>query len=186
MISKTNGKFLLSVIGMAAFGWLAACAPPPSTDDAAATTQVEETPVEQEETTTEERDFLQPTEEETPEVAETMEMMLADFDTINFDFNKFNIRNDAVPVLEKQAEFLRDNPDINIVIEGHCDERGTREYNFALGERRANAVRQYLVSQGVAFSRVRTVSFGKGVPLDPGHNEAAWAKNRRATTVVVN
>jgi peptidoglycan-associated lipoprotein len=98
---------------------------------------------------------------------------------VYFDFDKFDIRDDAKATLEKNAEFLRGNPAIRIRIEGHCDERGTDDYNMGLGERRASAVKSYLVTLGVEAGRIETISMGKQRPLDPGHDEAAWAKNRR-------
>jgi peptidoglycan-associated lipoprotein len=104
---------------------------------------------------------------------------------IHFDFDKYNIRDDAKPVLEKNAEWLRKHPTVRILIEGHCDERGTEEYNLALGEKRAKATMDYLVALGISPSRIKTISYGKSMPLDPGHNEVAWAKNRRAQFVII-
>jgi len=88
--------------------------------------------------------------------------------------------------LLKQASWLQQYPDVAIQIEGHADERGTREYNLALGERRATAAKNYLVSLGVAASRLSTVSYGKERPVDPASTEEAWAKNRRAVTVTID
>ena len=85
--------------------------------------------------------------------------------------------------MAEQAAWLKDNPRALIVIEGNCDERGTTEYNFALGERRANAARRYLIANGVEASRIRTISYGKEKPVATGSNEEAWAKNRNATTI---
>ena len=90
----------------------------------------------------------------------------------------------ARSTLNRQSAFLSVNPDLMIVIEGHADERGTREYNLALAERRATAVRDYLVAKGMNSARVRTVSYGKERPVAAGSDEASWAKNRRATTVL--
>jgi peptidoglycan-associated lipoprotein len=89
-------------------------------------------------------------------------------------------------ILRENAAFLKKNPKMKIQIEGHCDERGTVEYNLALGERRANNTKRYLVSLGITSDRISTISFGKEMPLDPGHNEEAWAKNRRAHIVVLS
>ena len=105
-------------------------------------------------------------------------------DTVNFDFDSAELTVSARSTLNRQAAFLSVNPDLMIVIEGHADERGTREYNLALGERRATAVRDYLVAKGINSARVRTVSYGKERPAVSGSDEAAWAKNRRATTVL--
>ena len=101
------------------------------------------------------------------------------FQTIHFDFDRSDIRAYARLVLEKAADYLKKNPRVKIVVEGHCDEIGTEEYNMALGERRALSARHYLVSLGVAPERIGTISYGEHLPLDPGHDEAAWAKNRR-------
>jgi peptidoglycan-associated lipoprotein len=105
-------------------------------------------------------------------------------DRVHFAFDKYNIDPTAAATLKKQAAWLTANPGVKITVEGHCDERGTREYNQALGERRANAARDYLVSLGVAGDRIDTVSFGKERPQDPASSEMAWAKNRRAVSVV--
>lgn len=97
-----------------------------------------------------------------------------------FDFDRSELKPRARTLLAGHARYLRDNPRARLTIEGHCDERGTREYNLALGERRATAVRSYLQSLGVRASQLSTVSFGEERPVDPGHTESAWAKNRRA------
>ncbi len=112
-------------------------------------------------------------------VAATMEKP-SDFPDIHFDFDQSFIREDARPTLRDVADYLKANPAASILIEGHCDERGTAEYNIALGERRAESTRSYLVSLGVKPGALSTVSFGEEKPLDPGHDETAWAKNRRA------
>jgi peptidoglycan-associated lipoprotein len=99
---------------------------------------------------------------------------------VNFDFDKFNLRDEARATLKKHAEWLNKNKDVMIVVEGHCDERGTAEYNLALGERRANAAAKFLVDMGIDAKRIKTLSYGEELPLDKGHSEAAWARNRRA------
>lgn len=98
---------------------------------------------------------------------------------IFFEYDSSALLPEARDLLRKKAEFLAANPQISIIIEGHTDERGTIEYNIALGERRAESVQAFLLGLGVAPSRMSTVSYGKEKPIDPGHNEAAWAKNRR-------
>jgi peptidoglycan-associated lipoprotein len=103
---------------------------------------------------------------------------------IYFDFDKSNIRPDAREILKTNAEIFMKNGNSPIVIEGNCDERGTVEYNLALGERRAREAKKYLANMGVKESRMKTVSYGKERPIDPGHNEEAWAKNRNAHFVV--
>ena len=107
-------------------------------------------------------------------------------DVIYFDTDRFNIDAQDQAALQQQANYLRQYPNVRATIEGHCDERGTREYNLALGERRANAAKNYLVSLGIPADRLTTVSYGKERPVALGSNESAWAQNRRAVTIVVN
>ena len=107
-------------------------------------------------------------------------------DTIYFDTDRYNIDSADAAALQQQAQYLLQYSNIAATIEGHADERGTRDYNLALGERRANAAKNYLVSLGVPASRLRTVSYGKERPKALGSNEAAWAQNRRAVTIVMN
>jgi len=105
-------------------------------------------------------------------------------DRVYFDFDRSDIRADAQPILAGQAEWLQRYPAVRVRIEGNCDERGTREYNFALGARRADAVRDFLVDHGIAPGRIATISYGKEQPIDPGHDETAWAKDRNAHTAI--
>lgn len=107
-------------------------------------------------------------------------------DLVYFDTDSHDLRPDALPVLDAQAAWLKRYPGVQIRIEGNCDERGTREYNLALGARRANAVRDYLVSHGVSASRITTLSYGKERPVDPGTGEEAWAHNRNAHSVLTS
>src|SRR5215211_8293082 len=114
---------------------------------------------------------------------------IADFrqnvgDRVYFDTDMSNIREDGRATLAKQAEWLKKYTNYPITIEGKCDERGTREYNLALGERRANAVRQYLVAQGIPADRVKTISYGKERPEVVGSDEGAWARNRVGITAL--
>jgi peptidoglycan-associated lipoprotein len=104
-------------------------------------------------------------------------------DRVFFGFDRFDLTPDARGVLERQSEWLKRFPDVTVTIAGHTDERGTREYNLALGERRANSVKSYLVALGVQPNRIRTVSYGKEQPVDPASAEAAWAQNRRGVTL---
>ena len=101
------------------------------------------------------------------------------FETIHFEFDKYRITSPAQKILNQHAEVLVRNPSWTVKIAGHCDERGTVEYNLALGEKRAQAAMEYLVRYGVAAANISTVSFGKERPVDRGHSEAAWFKNRR-------
>ena len=104
---------------------------------------------------------------------------------IFFDYDRYEIRSDAVPVLEANAQWLKNHPTVKILIEGHCDERGTEEYNLALGEKRAKSTMDYLISLGISPDRMKIISYGKSQPLDPGHDETAWAKNRRAQFLII-
>lgn len=105
-------------------------------------------------------------------------------DRVFFDTDSSTVREDGRQTLNRQAEWLKKYGNYQITVEGHCDERGTREYNLALGERRANAARQYLIAQGIPASRLKTVSYGKERPDPVGSDEAAWARNRRAITAL--
>lgn len=105
---------------------------------------------------------------------------------IHFEFDRYDLTPRAREILANKAYFLKQYPTVKILIEGHCDERGTAEYNLALGEKRANAAKQYLIQLGISEDRISTISYGEERPLDPGHNEEAWAKNRRAHFVIVS
>jgi len=107
-------------------------------------------------------------------------------DRVYFDFDKYDIRADAQPILAAQANWLKQYPAVQVRIEGNCDEKGTREYNLALGARRANSVRDFLVSHGVEPGRITTISYGKEKPIDPGTGDAADQKNRNAHTAIVS
>jgi len=115
------------------------------------------------------------------EAAATVEASISD---INFDFDQSTIRPDAREILKANADILLKKGAAAIAIEGYCDERGTAEYNMALGERRAQEAKKYLVNLGMKASQIKTISYGEERPLDPGNNEDAWAKNRRAHFVV--
>jgi len=105
-------------------------------------------------------------------------------DRVFFDFDKSDLTAEARATLDRQSAWLKKYPSVAITMEGHCDERGTREYNLALGERRATSAKNYLVASGVDASRVKTVSYGKERPAVLGSNEAAWAQNRRSVSVI--
>ena len=107
-------------------------------------------------------------------------------DRVFFATNESILTTRSRDTLRKQATWLRENSDVNVVIEGHADERGTREYNLALGERRANAAKDYLLTYGVSASRISVISYGKERPVDSGSNPLAWSKNRRSVTVKAN
>jgi len=116
--------------------------------------------------------------------AEAVRTMLATM--VHFDFDKSNIRPDDAGILDQKVAILRANGGAKIRIAGHCDERGSDEYNLALGNRRATSAKQYLVSHGIDAGRIETQSFGKERPLDPGHTEDSWSKNRRDEFEVVS
>jgi peptidoglycan-associated lipoprotein len=105
-------------------------------------------------------------------------------DTIHFDTDSSDVNQEASGILTAQAKWLAAHPQVHVTIEGHCDERGTREYNLALGDRRANSAKNYLIQQGVNAANINTISYGKERPVAQGSDESAWAQNRRAVTVV--
>jgi peptidoglycan-associated lipoprotein len=105
-------------------------------------------------------------------------------DRVFFGYDRYDVSDEARMTLDKQAAWLNQYPNLSITIEGHADERGTREYNLALGERRANSVKNYLVALGVSASRINTISYGKERPAVVGSDESSWAQNRRGVTVV--
>tara|TARA_Y100001970_G_scaffold89591_1_gene112952 strand:- start:1089 stop:1613 length:525 start_codon:yes stop_codon:yes gene_type:complete len=107
-------------------------------------------------------------------------------DRVFFATNESVLTTKSRDTLRKQAAWLRKNSDINVVLEGHADERGTREYNLALGERRANAAKDYLMTYGISANRISVISYGKERPVDSGSNPLAWSKNRRSVTVKAN
>ena len=107
-------------------------------------------------------------------------------DTVHFGYNEYGVQDNDKATLQKQATWLGRYPQVRVTVEGHADERGTREYNLALGARRANAVKEYLVSLGVSNARVETISYGKERPICTQSDESCWAQNRRGVTVVMN
>jgi peptidoglycan-associated lipoprotein len=120
-------------------------------------------------------------EKETAGMEETQGM----FKDIHFDFDKYDVKDEYKPELKSIAEWMTKNAEAKLSIEGHCDERGTNEYNLALGDRRAKGIKDYIVSLGVAGTRVETISYGEEKPLCTDHTEDCWAKNRRAHFVVL-
>lgn len=105
---------------------------------------------------------------------------------IHFDFDKYDIRPREAEILKENAALLMKYPKVKIQVEGHCDERGTNEYNLALGERRANAAKKYLLSLGITTDQISSISYGEEKPLDTGHNEEAWARNRRGHFIILS
>jgi peptidoglycan-associated lipoprotein len=107
-------------------------------------------------------------------------------DTVHFDYNQYNIKDEDRGTLQRQAQWLQKYPQVRVQIQGNCDERGTEEYNLALGARRANAVKEYLVSLGVSSARIDTISYGKERPVCTESTEECWAQNRRGVTVITS
>jgi peptidoglycan-associated lipoprotein len=141
--------------------------------------------------TTPPEDFVQdnqrPTVEELPRDIEQLNRVAQDRGYVRdafFNYNESNLSEDAQMALNATANWMRNNPQYNLLIEGHCDERGTEQYNLALGDRRASIVRDYLVTLGIEAGRLRTVSYGEERPFDEGHDESAWRQNRRAHLVL--
>jgi peptidoglycan-associated lipoprotein len=105
--------------------------------------------------------------------------------TVYFSFDSSKIPDSVIRILKENVKYLKANPSVNVVVEGHCDERGTIEYNLALGQKRAVKVKEYYVQLGISPNRIATISYGEEMPQDNRHNEAGWAKNRRAETKVI-
>jgi peptidoglycan-associated lipoprotein len=122
--------------------------------------------------------------EEEQRMREASEKARFESEDIQFEFDQYILSDTSKQILDKKVKWLKDYPSAKAQIEGHCDERGSAEYNLALGQKRADAVMQYLVSLGINANRLSTISYGKEKPLDPGHTEEAWAKNRRAHLVL--
>jgi len=177
---------VLSLVFLLIFGMSLSCRkkveetpppPPPQVEEQPKVEKVEKPVVVKEPELTEEEIFARKTLEELNR--ETPVQM------IHFDYDKFFIREDAKPVLEANASYLKKWTSVKILVEGHCDERGTEEYNLALGEKRAKSTFDYLVSLGISADRIKTISYGKSQPVDTGHNEIAWQKNRRAQFTII-
>ncbi|MGC9045196.1 MAG: peptidoglycan-associated lipoprotein Pal [Thermodesulfovibrio sp.] len=121
----------------------------------------------------------------TEKMSELVKKLQDEVRDIHFDFDKYDIKQEDIPTLKKVASILQKYPGLKVIIEGHCDERGTAEYNFALGQKRANAVKQYLITLGVPSSKMEIISYGEEKPLCNEHNESCWQKNRRAHFVFI-
>ena len=163
---------VLLLLGIAAFVMLNGCGSPPPPPPPPPPAPVDTTP---------------PPPPPPPPVEEPKPVLQeSQFQTVYFDFDKFNLRADAKASLDANYALLNEFPDAIVKVEGHCDERGTVEYNLSLGEKRAKAVMDYLVGKGIAAARLSIISYGKERPIDPGHSEAAWGKNRRAEFKVIS
>ncbi len=151
-------------------------APPTAVEKAPAVTQPAETPAPE----------TPAVKEETLQETNKNEAPAATLETIHFDFDSYVLSAEARDTLKKNAEMMMSKPGTKVQVQGNCDERGSAEYNLALGENRAKAAARYLETLGVAQNRLSTISFGKEKPVDPGHDDAAWAKNRRDDFVIMN
>ena len=178
--------FIISLACFFMLGFFISCrkeveeAPPPPTPQVKEQPKVEkvkEPPVVKQPKLTEEEIFMKKSLEEI-NAEQPLKM-------VHFDFDKYFIREDAKPVLEANAAWLKKYNSVKVLIEGHCDERGTEEYNLALGEKRAKSTSDYLASLGITPARLKIISYGKSQPLDPGHNEVAWQKNRRSQFTII-
>ncbi|HEX6178022.1 MAG TPA: peptidoglycan-associated lipoprotein Pal [Thermoanaerobaculia bacterium] len=167
----------------------------PGTDTSATTASVPDVPTV---TTPAEQPVAQPTDFVTEDPRPTTEELPRDLDALNtfvqdrgyirdafFGYDEAALSSDAQAALTSSAQWLRNNPQYSLLVEGHCDERGTEQYNLALGDRRANTARQYLIALGIDASRIRTVSYGEERPFATGGSESAWQQNRRAHLVIV-
>lgn len=163
---------VLLLLGIAAFVLVNGCGHPPPPPPPPPAAHVDTTPPPP--------PPVQPKEEPKPVLQESQ------FQTVYFDFDKYNLRADAKASLDANFALLQEFADAIVKVEGHCDERGTVEYNLSLGEKRARAVMDYLVGKGIAPARLSIISYGKERPVDPGHNETAWGKNRRAEFKVIS
>jgi peptidoglycan-associated lipoprotein len=181
MTFKVSVGVRLALVGGLAFS-IAACASHPKPEPLAPTNQGQE----------QQQPYVPPSEGPVGEQpAAAIPGSMQDFvinagDRVYFDFDQFTIRADATDILAKQAQWLSRYPGVQVRIEGNCDERGTEEYNFGLGARRAESVKEFLINHGVDGSRITTVSYGKARPIDPGDNDDAWAKNRNAHTQITS
>jgi peptidoglycan-associated lipoprotein len=181
MSFETNRVVRLALIGLAAAS-LAACASRPKPAG-----PVAPTPPSQPTAPPEAQPSMPPSPVDQGPLPGTVQDFVINIgERVYFDTDQYDIRSDAQPTLTAQAQWLNRYPAVRVRIEGNADERGTREYNLALGARRANAVREFLVGQGVSGSRIETLSYGKERPIDPGTNEDAWAKNRNARTAITD
>jgi len=175
-ISTQQASRLALIAGVAVS--IAACASHPKP-----TPPVQQPPAQQPYTPPVEPPHQQPS---GPTPGSVQDFVISAGDRVFFDFDAYAIRPDAAQTLAQQAEWLKRYPGVRIRVEGNCDERGTVEYNFALGARRANSVKEFLVAHGVSAARIETVSYGKARPIDGGEGEEAWAHNRNGHTTLTD
>jgi peptidoglycan-associated lipoprotein len=186
-MAKRTGKYFVLFLAIASFLFLLSCAGKDAKPELTVVEEeivIEEEPVviEDMEALEEEESLLERRLREEEFAAAAREAELRDRfinEDIHFEFDKSTLLVDAMEILKQKAEWLSTHEDVNITIEGHCDERGTSEYNLALGERRAESAKAFLIDLGIPGNRISTVSYGEERPLDLGHDEAAWSANRR-------
>jgi peptidoglycan-associated lipoprotein len=185
MAERFPRSLIVPALVLCCIAFMSACRSTPSAEAPVSSPPDFETPTQKAEPVDETTGFMEP--ETTSETIQESPSSLADrlnaqgiVQTVHFDFDKYDLRDDARRILARNAARLKEYSQLKIRIEGHCDERGTVEYNLALGEKRARAVRDFLIAQGIPASRFSIISFGKERPAEPGHNESAWAMNRRA------
>jgi peptidoglycan-associated lipoprotein len=186
-MAKRTGKYFVLFLAIASFLFLLSCAGKDAKPELTVVEEevmIEEEPVviEDMEALEEEESLLERRLREEEFAAAAREAELRDRfinEDIHFEFDKSTLLVDAMEILKQKAEWLSTHEDVNITIEGHCDERGTSEYNLALGEKRAESAKTFLIDLGISGNRISTVSYGEERPLDLGHDEAAWSANRR-------
>ncbi|MCK5244028.1 MAG: peptidoglycan-associated lipoprotein Pal [Desulfobacterales bacterium] len=186
-MAKRTGKYFVLFLAIASFLFLLSCAGKDAKPELTVVEEevmIEEEPVviEDMEALEEEESLLERRLREEEFAAAAREAELRDRfinEDIHFEFDKSTLLVDAMEILKQKAEWLSTHEDVNITIEGNCDERGTSEYNLALGERRAESAKAFLIDLGISGNRISTVSYGEERPLDLGHDEAAWSANRR-------
>ncbi|HKB07888.1 MAG TPA: peptidoglycan-associated lipoprotein Pal [Candidatus Polarisedimenticolia bacterium] len=178
-------SLVLLIVGACLVLGMAACKSSPTTEPVVSSPPAFESPSSKAEKVDESTGFknAEPGSESLGDSGSSAEKASYQLKRINFDFDRYEVRQDAIRILGDDAATIKQYPQYRVRIEGHCDERGTVEYNLALGEKRARAARDYLVSLGTPAARLRIISYGKERPVDPGHNEDAWATNRRAEFV---
>lgn len=183
---KNNWLVIFLVLVVPAMMFSVSCAKKVVETAPAETAQPAETQPEQDTTAEEEAAEKARLEQEriAAEEAARKAMMAFTEEDIHFEFDSSALMPEAQDILVRKADYMRTNPNVSITIEGHCDERGTEAYNMALGERRAEAAREFLSNLGISINRLSIISYGEERPVDPASNEAAWAKNRRAHFVI--
>lgn len=177
------GHLTVMILVVTAMAFMVSCAAQEVQSTSPEAPQVEVTQEEDMQPAVEDQDLAaqqQALEEEALEREKAASRSMFINEDIYFEYDDSSLKGMAMDILKRKAVWLNNNPDAAIIIEGHCDERGTTEYNLALGDRRAESARSFLIDLGINPARLEKISYGEEMPVDPGHNEEAWAKNRRA------